>query len=381
MSTFTPLASVLLLAAHLVAMNVASAAPLICVWLRYRERRGNAMAGAVGRRLASWCLWSLIAGIGLGLLLLGITWAHHPSYWNAVERFPARAYWFAASELAFTAVCLAFYARLWNRWHRRPVWHAAVAVLAVTNLFYHFPPLMIVLGKLSAQPEWVHEPLVTRPVFRELLLRPEVLSKVLHFVFASVAVSGVALMLLAQHHADRSIAERGHMALVRAGAAIALAASVIQLAVGLWVLVRLPAAARNALMGHDWPATVLFFLSIVAVLAMVRALARVASGDMDSAAVYQSAILLFVVVVLMTGSLTRSRQVQGPDSRREFAHAETIRRQNESYEAAARVVLSPEYSALSSPTTVPESFCPPIILSLILDDVSLGRHSQSRLKT
>jgi hypothetical protein len=315
MGAFTALASVLLLAAHLVAMNVASAAPLICVWLRHRERRGDAAAGVIGWRLARVSLWSLCAGIVLGLMLLGVSWAtHDQAYWNAVGRFPPRAYWFATGELAFTTVCLALYAGLWNRWQSRPLVHAAVAVLAVTNLFYHFPPLMIMLGELSAQPEWVFEPLITRPVIRGLMLRPQLLGKVLHFGFASAAVSGVALMLLAHRHARSRIAERESNSLIRAGAAIALAASVVQLAIGLWVLLELPPASRNALMGDDWLGTVLFFSSFVAVLGFLRVLASVVVGDTGTAAASQSTVLLVAVVLLMTASLTRSRHVLSLES-------------------------------------------------------------------
>jgi hypothetical protein len=311
MGTIPALASVILLAAHLLAMNVASAAPLICVWLRFREPRGDSTAGAIGRRLASWSVWSLLCGIVLGLILLGIVWAApEQHYWQAVERFPTRAYLFAASELAFTTVCLALYAGLWNRLRERPWWHALLAVLATTNLFYHFPPLMIVLGELSAQPEWISEPMITRPVFRSLLLRSELMGKVLHFGFASVGVSGAALMLLARWHASAEVSEDRRSALIRVGAGIAFVASVVQLAIGMWVLLELPTSAHNALMGDDWLGTVLFFLSIVAALGVLRAFASVAGGDTSGPAVSRSAVLLIIVVVLMTASLIRSRQFE-----------------------------------------------------------------------
>jgi hypothetical protein len=315
MGAFTTLASVILLSTHLVAMNVASAAPLICVWLRYRERHDDAAAGAIGQRLALWSFWCLLAGIALGFVMLGIFWmTPDPGYRQAVARFPAKAYVFAAAELAFSAACLALYAGYWNRFRERPWWHALLALLATTNLLYHFPALMFVLGELSAQPEWVLEPLVTRREFRSLLLRPELIGKVLHFAFASVAVSGVVLMLFARRHIDSEIADQRSSALIRAGAAIAFGASLIQIAIGAWVLLQLPNAARNALIGDDWLGTGLFFLSIVALVGMLRALAGVAGGDTGGAAVGQSAILLVLVVALMTASLVRSRYIQSSSS-------------------------------------------------------------------
>jgi hypothetical protein len=325
--------------------------------------------------MAHWCLWFLLVGTALGMILLGILWAAPAQrYWQAVERFPARAYAFAAGELAFTALCLALYAGLWNRLRERPWWHALLAVLAATNLFYHFPPLMIVLGELSAQPDWVSEPLITRPVFRTLLIRPELIGKVLHFGLASVAVSGGMLMLLARRHVSGEFQDQCRTALVRAGAAIAFAASIAQLAVGLWVLLQLPMAARNALIGDDWVASVLFFLSIVAVLGVLRALASVAGGDTSNAAVSKSAVLLILVVALMTGSLTRARHVQSSNSPRGSAQAQMIQR---IITVAARAVLGPEDSVPSTPTTLSESSCPPIILSVIFADVGVVRISLS----
>jgi hypothetical protein len=53
----------------------------------------------------------------------------------------------------------------------------------------------------------------------------------------------------------------------------------------------------------------------VAALGVLRAFASVAGGNTSSTAVSKSVALLILVVVLMTGALTRSRQIQAMDSR------------------------------------------------------------------
>jgi hypothetical protein len=307
--------SVVVLAAHLLAMNLPSAAPLICVWLHVRGRRGDSAANAIGRQLARASLWSLIIGAILGAVLIGLMWAAEDGrYWNAVQRFPASAYVFALSELAFSAICLALYAALWDRWRNWPRLHAILALLGTSNLLYHFPPLMIALGNLASRPELVQEPVITRPVFRALLLQPELLAQVLHFIVASVAIGGVALMLIAGGKRDipeQSDADR----LIVIGARIASAASLLQLAVGGWVLVQLPTVARSALLGDDWTATAFFFLSVLAAIGVLHSLGSASIGDTREANVRRAAVLMLAVVLLMTGTLYRTRLIEASSTR------------------------------------------------------------------
>jgi hypothetical protein len=313
------LGSIVVLAAHLLAMNVPSAAPFVCVWLHARGRRGDAAANAVGRQLARASLWSLLCGAVLGIVLVGLMWAAEArGYWHAVQRFPSSAYVFALSELMFSAICLTFYVALWDRWQRRPWLHAVLAVVGTSNLLYHFPPLMIALGNLASRPELVQEPVITRPVFRELLLQPILVAQVLHFIVASAAVAGVVLMLVAGRKgtvAERSDTDR----LVVIGARIALAASLIQLAVGGWVLVQLPSMARSALLGDDWTGTAFFLLSVLAAVGVLHSLASVAIGDTRDVYVRRAAVLMLVVVLLMTGTLFRTRRIEASINQLELA--------------------------------------------------------------
>ena len=154
-------------------MNLAVAGPLVCIWLSLRRRRGDLASGQVGRWLAGVSLAALVDGILVGLLLVGLAWLDSdPGYRDALSRFPARAYWNGLAELAFSVVCLAAYAFLWDRWALKPWWHATLAVLGSTNLLYHFPPLMSAIAELAARPELVPAEVVTRPLVLQLMSRP-----------------------------------------------------------------------------------------------------------------------------------------------------------------------------------------------------------------
>lgn len=313
----------ILLALHLLAVNVATAGPLACVWLRWRARRGDVAADRVGHSLAKLSLAALLAGVVAGTLSLGLLWpVTGNGYAEAVGRFPPRAYVFAGLELLFSFVCLWIYAGTWQRWQHRPWLHGLVAVVSATNLLYHLPPLMTVLSELAARPHLVADATIAHNTFRRLMVRPDVLAHVAHFALASVAVSGWVMMEVARRgrrQGSRAKSQEpegtgtGYDRLISGGAWIALAASLAQLAVGLWVLVELSTAARRLLLGDDWLTTGLFFAAIVASFALLHLLAVIALGETSDVAVRRCRWLMIVIVALMVGTLTESRRLDAGD--------------------------------------------------------------------
>ena len=330
------LLSTVLLAVHLLALNVASAGPLVCVWLHFRGRRGDATALAAGRRLAWSAVAVLLAGVAIGALLLALACVDADrGYRDALARFPTRALADAGGEAVFSLACLVVYAGMWDRWRGRPWLHGLWAVVSATNLLYHFPPLMVALGTLAVRPELVPDPAITRDVFRPLMVRPEILAQSLHFTLASLAASGLALMIIAGRlrrccgrspdrakrfagsgdprttaAADSAAGVENAGRLIRGGAAIALAASLLQLVVGTWVLAELPLRVRQALIGDDWLASGLFFVAIVGTFGLLHSLASVGLGNTTDRSVLRCAALLVGVVVLMTGVLETARNAE-----------------------------------------------------------------------
>jgi hypothetical protein len=89
------------------------------------------------------------------------------------------------------------------------------------------------------------------------------------------------------------------------GGRIALAATLLQIPVGLWVLSALP--QQSLLLGSDAVATLLFGGSVLGSLALLHQLAIWSLGDISRRRVWLSTALLCAVVLLMTGALNASR--------------------------------------------------------------------------
>jgi hypothetical protein len=231
-----------------------------------------------------------------------------------IGRFPASAIVNFAGEIVFSLACLSIYAAMWNRWRDRPWLHSLLAVLAATNLLYHFPSLMTVISELAERPEISSEAVISRPVLRALMMRPEVLSQSLHFVCASLAVAAVLTMAMAwrMHRGSRLDSEA--QLLVAAGARIALVASLVQILVGMWLLYALPPNLRGILMGDFWPATALFLAAILATLGMLHSLATTALGEVSDRNVRRCFVLMLGVVLLMTSALQYVQRSHGDGS-------------------------------------------------------------------
>jgi hypothetical protein len=296
----------ILLTAHLLAVNVAGAGPLLAIWLHRRcYRHGDTAAGEIGRRLAKVSVSLLTLGILLGALLLGLMWqSGATTYFDSLRLFPARKYWYTLAELLFYYACMWPYISLWDRCGARRFWHGLLAVLAATNLLYHFPPLMSVIAVIATRPEW-QETVVTPGVFRTMMLDNEVLARVAHVWLASLATAGVAVMLIAARTTAAGSEKIGSAWAAIFGARIALVTTLAQLLVGVWLLVAVSARAQAALLGGDLWTTGLLLMSISAALGLMHQLATIAIGEVNRRSIIRSAMLLATIVLLMSGTLRR----------------------------------------------------------------------------
>jgi hypothetical protein len=290
------IAFILILAAHLVAMNVATAAPLVCLWLKRREvRNADAEAGLMGQFLAWQSVTSLLIGTFLGLLAAGILWLDGDRrFFDALAIVPRRRLWFGVVELLFFLVLMAWYARAWPRAAGPTLWHPALAVLAATDLIYHFPPLFAVLTVLQGRSTLPAEEL-SYAEFVSLLAAPEALARVAHFLLASIAVTG-AIMLLHAMRRSRDF----HVRWIAWSGRLALAPSLLQLVAGIGVLLTLPVGQQQRMMGGDPLATGLFGGSVIAVFGLLHHLASVALGETERRAVLRSLGLMVLVILTMT---------------------------------------------------------------------------------
>jgi hypothetical protein len=310
--------AILPLALHLLAANVAAAGPLIAAWMAGRGPEGVVAA----RRLVGWALAALVVGgfLGAGLLL-----APSDALRVAVARFPQSAWWFAATEILFSAICLSAMLALLRANRRRPIAIWLFALISASNLLYHFPSLMAVVGRIANEPRWADEPVITRRVLVHLSLRPEILSLWIHFVVASVAVAAIAAIAIVGMTIPEGAGEDTFAAarawLSRRLAGIALVASALQLPVGGWLLAASEVRMRDALLGGDLPATGCLLAGVLATVALLQTLAALAMGDATATLRRRTLWLTLAVVVLMAATLSLGRAAGAPP-RRTTSHAQ-----------------------------------------------------------
>ncbi|QDS98429.1 hypothetical protein [Adhaeretor mobilis] len=310
--------TVLLLASHLIAVNLACGLPvlgLLPVW--QGRRRGSddsteatvgdaCTAIAVARRL----IWSSLLALLIGIALGGVMFALGDEAMKAAwRRLPERALWFALSELVFSAACIVGQGLLLRTgdsrgFTRGKSWAAlALGLLASTNLLYHFPPLMSALGKLTADPTWSRAKELPRSELLKLMTSGEILALSAHFAFASLAVSAIfAMWIVAAQSSEGQFGKS-----IRRLAQVALGVTFVQIGVGVWVLAALESGSRDLILGGDWIAASFLGLAVLATLKLCERLATLSFGKFDGGAPTRAGWLLLAIVLLMTAALQRMR--------------------------------------------------------------------------
>src|SRR5205085_9687230 len=97
---------------------------------------------------------------------------------------------------------------------------------------------------------------------------------------------------------DRSAAN----ALAAWGAGFALAAALLQIPVGVWVLLKLPSSLRDQFLALDWGTTLLFAGALAAMIGLLHHLAAAALGDARGPVSRRCVILTTALFVLMVGA-------------------------------------------------------------------------------
>ncbi len=327
--------SVLVLTAHLLAMNLATAGPLIVAGLHWR-RGVDGELNSVALKLTRLSAWAIVVGVLLGLVQLALAWHDHgPLLQRAFELLPQRRYWFGATELLFSWACLVGFARAVAAREARGAacsnWWGLLPFAAATNLAYHFPPLFAILGVYGTRPAAWGQPLS----FVAALGDPEIAGLWLHFLLASATVAGLALAWCAlRAELSSAAAQRGTLI----GGRIALAATVLQLVSGLHLLSVVDERARDALLGGDLFGTLGFAAAVIATVVLLHRLASIALAETTLAELRGTALTLSLVVLCMVAGLQASRRVihrQLPAATRQIdskSHNDAVRIPAEKFE-------------------------------------------------
>ena len=292
------------LAAHLICMNVASAGPLLAVWMDWKSYRGCDDSSRAGRVLTLWSLITLMLGILLGLTLGWMLWTE--TYAAVIRRIWYKVHfgiWEVVFSLALALLCLWLWKPTGVPSGKKRTFRSLCAALSATNLLYHFPPLMYVISQMVRNGQTTGEP-IDAALFRQKLVDVHLAAHTTHFWLASVAVSGL-VPILDYWHRTRNTTVSSHAAL--SSGRIALAASVLQIPVGIWVLATSPTMMGARLLGGQVPASLAFGGAVLMALSMMHRLANIAFGDLNRRALLVTCCLMGAVVFLMTLALQFSR--------------------------------------------------------------------------
>jgi hypothetical protein len=305
----------LLLAAHLLCVNVASGGPIVGAWLDWRGNRGSDVAAQAAVYLARASLLGLLLGAALGVVIGWLKWdSNYQALWLGPLSYKMK---WAIVEAVFSLLLMIGWSFWlprraggsgWSMWTR-----IVIALLAATNLLYHFPMLFSVAAQLQDAGE------STRPVlggrgFRALL-RADTIVFEIHVALASVAVAGVMLAGLASRLLRRGDSEMGTLVARWAGR-WALIPSLAQLPVGLFLLSVLPPPQQALLMGNSTLGILLFVGAIGASLWLLNDLAQLGLGEVNRPLLIRAMTAMLITVTLMTGmqQQTRSKLLASPQT-------------------------------------------------------------------
>ena len=291
----------LVLAAHLLCMNVASGAPMIAACLEWREassRLGSRYACDLLSRLS---VFALLLGIALGVILVGLRWSEsYSSVW--IDRLGRKAAW-GIGEIAFSLVLGVVIWVLRTRATRTDpkkgrALRSFLGVLSGLNLLYHFPPLFSI-GAISQ--DWLSQfpgaNQITAAEFRQLMSNPEVLARMLHVVLACFAVTGAAIVTFSLRQ-EPAVKQQA----TRLGAWIVLVPSLLQIPAGLWLTVSLSPSRQQVLLSEPIP-LLLLAGSVFASLMMMNDFVSIAFGDDTKGRTGRGLVTLVAIVIAMTAVL------------------------------------------------------------------------------
>ncbi|WP_425615956.1 hypothetical protein NA78x_005892 [Anatilimnocola sp. NA78] len=315
---------IVLLAAHLACMNIAAGAPLVGLWLEWKDRRGDGVAGQAANYLASATVIALLVGAVLGLTVGWLRWT--PEYAHVWQVQLTHKLNNGLIQLGLSFALLVGY-WIWRQRVLIPtragfVTRSSLLLFASTNLLYHFPPLLIVAGKLEQGAFVEHninpDVVMTPRTFFTLSTQQDVPAMSVHFALASVAMAGLLLLGLALRRMKIDDEIRNAKRIALWGGWATFGATGLQLVVGLWLLSTTPQQAE--LTGSSlWP-TLCLVASLALVMWLLRELADVTLGECSRKSLVCSMIAMTGVILLMTAARTLSRPQPVAASQSKIVH-------------------------------------------------------------
>src|SRR5205823_3458509 len=261
--------------------------------------------------LARSALIGFIVGAALGLVVGWLKWdADYRSLWLGPLSY--KLHWAVVEAIFSLVLMLGWWLWLPGRAGgsgRAMATRGLVAMLAATNLLYHFPLLFSVAARLAENGDGSGGQ-IGGAEFRRLMIRGDTPALAVHVALASVAMAGMMLLGLALRWRRRSD-EASAAKVARWGGRWALVPSLAQLPVGLWTLIAMPATTQSRLMGESTVGTLLFVAALVAALWLIHELVHVSFGEATRPALIRAMTAMLVTVVLMTAMQQQTRVTVG----------------------------------------------------------------------
>lgn len=272
----------LVLALHLLSVDVAMIGPLLMIWLEARARKGDAAAQDLLPKVGFISVKALIVGGAFGALYGWSLWSED---YQATILSTGSRWKFTLIEYAFSFVLILLAwitaKRAFRKLASAPVdqrrtslggflLRAFLLFAAATNLIYHFPVYFEVLAVLR------HQPLRTEPLtsadFRAFLFNPTVLSRSLHVILASIAATGAMVAWMAGRRVARAEeSERGAwMSWYRKGLLAVVGATSLQFFVGFWVALTLRRDVAIKLAGGTDEGLIIIGLAAAAITGLMQ---------------------------------------------------------------------------------------------------------------
>lgn len=287
---------------HVLVANISATVPLYAIWLDWWEVACKyPSAGDFSGRLILNSLYAVLLAIAIGLVMLFFPiHASQTSPWEFFGTLPSGVRMNFVGEIAFHLVLVGAALWLWRRPHpsrANRVVRRVLALLAATNLLYHFPLFFTALASL-ANSGVLPTGGIDAAAWRGIRFSQAVLPLALHHWLAAVAAGGSAVVYwstCSKNDANTSAA--------RSGAIPALAATMLQIPSGIYLVTSLPNPWQEKLMGQSALASGFFLIGILAAVFLMHQLAKACRGDLQRRHATMLVGNLALVTALMTATL------------------------------------------------------------------------------
>lgn len=204
--------------------------------------------------------------------------------------------WLSLIILLIVAFLLLYvYKFTWEKWQSKKALHLTFGILAMAILF--FVPLIFIVNVTSMlyPDKWGQ----TTGFFEALFYYPQIWSRYLHFMLASLATGGFYMFVFFAYKKRKGELLEAEQALKLFGAKTGFWVTVVQLVAGFFLLFSFDKDIRMLYLGADMLLTALLVISLI--LTAVLCILLYTAGYKDSTKAFMSSLLAFVLIVGIMG--------------------------------------------------------------------------------